>query len=186
MVQGSLHGLFTYFKSEPQKMNLKKILGFIKDEEISRKLDFLQQNKLFDKIPRKKMVYVLESLQERDYVKGEKVFSEGEIGRALFLVASGRIDLYKKMSDGSNRKVASVNPGEFFGEMALLEERPRTTAAIVGEDAHMFLLFKIKLDSLLYSKPDIGVVISTRLAKILSARLRETMASNEKKDDADE
>ena len=159
-----------------------KIFSFFKrlrDEEVSKKLDFLQQNKLFDKIPRRNMVHVLETLQERSYVKGETVFSEGEIGRALFLVISGRIDLYKNMPDGTQSKVASIQPGEFFGEMALLEERPRTTTAVVGEDAKMFLLFKIRLDVLLYAKPQIGVIISTRLAKIISARLRETLSMME-------
>ena len=167
-------------------MNIFSFFKKLRDEEVSRKIDFLQQNKLFDKIPRRKMLHVLETLHEKSYVKGETIFTEGEIGRALFLVVSGRIDLYKNMPDGTQVKVASINPGEFFGEMALIEERPRTTSAVVGEDAKMFLLFKIKLDALLYARPEIGVVISTRLAKIISTRLRETLAKTEqlvRKDD---
>lgn len=163
-----------------------KILSFLnsfRDEEISKKLEFLQNNKLFDKIPRKDLIYVLEALQERTYIRGETVFSEGDIGRALFMVMSGRIDLFKKMPDGSQKKVASINPGEFFGEMSLIEELPRTTSAIVGEDARMFLLFKVKLDSMLYSRPSIGVKISTRLAKIISARLRDMLKDMENKED---
>ena len=84
-----------------------KILSFLnsfRDEEISKKLEFLQNNKLFDKIPRKDLIYVLEALQERTYIRGETVFSEGDIGRALFMVMSGRIDLFKKMPDGSFAK----------------------------------------------------------------------------------
>ena len=166
-----------------------KFLSFFKniiDEDVKKKTDFLRETKIFDKIPGRKLVHVLGALRERVYVKDEVIFSEGEIGRALFIVQSGRIDLYKNMPDGGRKKIASVNPGEFFGEMALLEERPRTTTAIVGEDTHVFLLFKIKLDILLYSKPDIGVIISTRLAKIISARLRgmiDYLESGERKND---
>ena len=163
-------------------MKLISFLKNFKDEEICRKIDFLKKNKLFDKIPRRDLIYVLEALQERTYVKGETVFSEGDIGRALFMVMAGKIDLLKKMPDGSQKKVASINPGEFFGEMSLIEELPRTTSAIVSEDASMFLLFKVKLDSMLYSRPSIGVHISTRLAKIISARLRDMLKDMEIRD----
>ena len=68
--------------------------------------------------------------------------------------------------------IAEVHPGEFFGEMALLEEMPRTATASALEDTKVFMLFKIKLDSLLFARPRIGVTIAAQLAKILSARLR--------------
>ena len=165
-------------------MRILSFFNSFRDEEISKKLEFLQNNKLFDKIPRRDLIYVLEALQERTYIRGETVFSEGDIGRALFMVMSGRIDLFKKMPDGSQKKVASINPGEFFGEMSLIEELPRTTSAIVGEDARMFLLFKVKLDSMLYSRPGIGVKISTRLAKIISARLRDMLKDMENRGEA--
>lgn len=162
-------------------MKFPFFLKYFKDEEIERKISFLHSTKLFEKIPLRNIIYVLDALQERSYVKGETVFSEGEIGRALFIVSSGRIDLFRNAPDGSKKKISSISPGEFFGEMALLEERPRTTTAIAGEDSRVFLLFKIKLEALLYSKPSIGVIISTQLAKIISARLREMLDDIEQK-----
>jgi len=56
--------------------------------------------------------------------------------------------------------------------MALLEEMPRTATAVAAEETKVFMLFKIKLDSLLYARPRIGVTIASQLARILSARLR--------------
>ena len=56
--------------------------------------------------------------------------------------------------------------------MALLEEMPRTATAYALEETKVFMLFKIKLESLLFARSKIGVVISTQLAKIMSARLR--------------
>lgn len=154
-------------------MKLLNILSRLYDEEILAKLSFLKGIKLFEGIKKRQLIHVLESLQERTYLKGETLFAQGDIGRALFIVFSGKIDLSRL--DPATQKsevIASVHPGEFFGEMALLEEMPRTATASATEDTKVFMLFKIKLESLLFSRPNIGVVIASQLAKILSARLR--------------
>ena len=154
-------------------MNLFNILNNIYDEEILAKLGFLKSIRLFEGIKKRQLIHVLESLQERTFLKGETIFAQGDIGRALFIVFSGKIALTRL--DAATQKsetIAEVRPGEFFGEMALLEEMPRTAAAHAAEDTKVFMLFKIKLESLLFSRPKIGVVIAAPLARILSARLR--------------
>jgi len=154
-------------------MSFLNILNRIYDEEILAKLNFLKSIKLFDGIKKRLMIHVLESLQERTYLKGETIFAQGDIGRALFIVFSGRIALSRL--DAATQKsevIAEVHPGEFFSEMALLEEMPRTASAHATEDTKVFMLFKIKLESLLFARPKIGVVLAAQLAKILSARLR--------------
>lgn len=154
-------------------MGILNAFSRIYDEEILAKLDFLKNISLFEGIKKGQLIHVLESLQERTYLKGETIFAQGDIGRALFIVFSGKIALSR--FDAAAQKsdvIAEVNPGEFFGEMALLEEMPRTATATAAEETKVFMLFKIKLDSLLFSYPKIGVVIAAQLAKILSARLR--------------
>lgn len=154
-------------------MGLFSILNQIYDEEILKKLDFLKTIKLFEGIGKRNLIHVLESLQERTYLKGETIFAQGDIGRALFIVLSGKIALSRlDPATQKDETIAEVHPGEFFGEMALLEEMPRTAAAHAEEETKVFMLFKIKMDSLLFARPKIGVVIASQLAKILSARLR--------------
>ncbi|MEK7722285.1 MAG: cyclic nucleotide-binding domain-containing protein [Elusimicrobiota bacterium] len=154
-------------------MKLLNIIGRIYDEEILSRLSFLKGIKLFEGIKKRQLIHVLENLQERTYLKGETLFAQGDIGRALFIVFSGRIAL-SRLDPATQKSVviAEVHPGEFFGEMALLEEMPRTATAYATEEARVFMLFKIKLESLLFARPNIGVVIAAQLAKILSARLR--------------
>jgi CRP/FNR family cyclic AMP-dependent transcriptional regulator len=157
-------------------MGLLNIFNRIYDEEILGKLDFLKNIGLFEGIKKRQLIHVLESLQERTYLKGETIFAQGDIGRALFIVYSGKIALSRLDAQGQKGDtLAEVAPGEFFGEMALLEEMPRTATAMAAEETKVFMLFKIKLDSLLFSYPKIGVVIATHLARILSARLRDGM-----------
>ncbi len=153
-----------------------RILNFFSrlyDEEILCKMDFLKNISLFKGTRRSQLIHVLESLQERTYLKGETIFTEGDIGRALFIVFSGKIALSRlDRSTQKSETIAEVHPGEFFGEMALLEEMPRTATAYALEDTKVFMLFKIKLESLLFARPVIGVTIAAALAKIMSARLR--------------
>ncbi len=157
-------------------MSIFNVFNRLYDEAILEKLDFLKGIKLFEGVKKRQLIHVLESLQERTYLKGETIFAQGDIGRALFIVFSGKIALARV--DAATQKsevIAEVHPGEFFGEMALLEEMPRTATAYALEDTKVFMLFKIKLDSLLFSRPHIGVNIAAQLAKIMSARLRAMM-----------
>ncbi len=157
-------------------MQLLNILNSLYDEEILKKIDFLKGIPLFEGTKKRNLIHILESLQERTYLKGETIFTQGDIGRAFFIVFSGKIALAR--TDAATEKsdiLAEVRPGEFFGEMALLEEMPRTATAYALEDTKVFMLFKIKLETLLFARPVIGVVIATQLARILSARLRASM-----------
>jgi len=143
------------------------------DKDILKKIDFLKTIRLFEGIKKRDLIHILENLQERTYLKGETIFTQGDIGRALFIVFSGKIALTRlEPETGKSDIIAEVRPGEFFGEMALLEEMPRTATAYALEETQVFMLFKIKLETLLFSFPRIGVVIATQLAMIMSARLR--------------
>jgi CRP-like cAMP-binding protein len=149
------------------------ILNGLYDKETLKKIDFLKSIRLFEGIKKRDLIHILENLQERTYLKGETVFTQGDIGRALFIVFSGKITLSRLNQDtGKSELIAEVHPGEFFGEMALLEEMPRTATVCALEETQVFMLFKIKLETLLFTRPRIGVVIATQLAKIMSARLR--------------
>ncbi|MCM2268065.1 MAG: cyclic nucleotide-binding domain-containing protein [Elusimicrobiales bacterium] len=154
-------------------MKFLNLFSRLYDEEILCKLAFLKSISLFDGIKKRHLIHVLENLQERTYLKGETIFTQGDIGRALFIVFSGKIALARvDKTTQKSEVIAEVNQGEFFGEMALLEEMPRTATAYALEDTKIFMLFKIKLESLLFARPAIGVNIAAQLAKIMSARLR--------------
>lgn len=152
---------------------IPNILNGLYDKATLGKIDFLKSIRLFEGIKKRELIHILENLQERTYLKGETIFKQGDIGRALFIVFSGKIALSRQERDNEKGGlIAEVQPGEFFGEMALLEEMPRTADAYALEETRVFMLFKIKLETLFFARPRIGVVIATQLAKILSARLR--------------
>lgn len=150
-----------------------KLFRAFYDKEALEKTDFLKKIRLFYGIGKKGLIYILENLTERTYLKGETIFTEGDIGRALFIVYSGKITL--NVFDKEIKKtllLAEVHPGEIFGEMALLEEMPRSATATAIEDTRVLMMFNSKLENLFLSKPKIGIVIATQLSKVMSSRLR--------------
>ena len=152
---------------------IKNILrGYFRDPELVRRREALQTVPLFQSLSRNQLTRVLMTLYHRNYQQGEVVFKEGEIGRALFIIESGKIALHKKDRKGNLRELAVLEGGDFFGEMALLEEMPRSAAAVVIEPASLFFLYKSSLDGFIEDKPVIGASILSELAKLISRRLR--------------
>ena len=101
---------------------------------------------------------------------------------ALVLVAAGyyalkpiAVELTRRDAAGKQVHLHTLKPGEFFGEMALLESLPRTATATATETSRLHLLYRTKLDGLLSAHPRIGVAIMRHLARLLSARLRRAI-----------
>jgi CRP/FNR family transcriptional regulator, cyclic AMP receptor protein len=149
---------------------------FFVDPAYQQKKEFLRELELFKDLKDRELGYLVEALHTRSYKEGEVIFVEGDIGRALFILESGKVDLSKKDGQGKIRKIFTLEPGDFFGEMALLEQRPRTATAVSLEKSLVHLLYRSKLDAILQYQPHIGISIMTHLARLLSNRLRR--ASN--------
>ena len=144
------------------------------DAEFQRKKAFLKSLPLFADLRDADLGRLAQTLHLRTYHAGETIFLEGDIGRALFVLETGKVELTKRTAAGDQRKIFTVEPGEFFGEMALLEQLPRTASAVALERSRLYLLYRSKLDTLLGSQPRIGATVMTHLAQLLSARLRRT------------
>lgn len=152
---------------------LKNLKRFFTDPVFAKKKAFLRSLSLFQDLSDRDMGYVLQALHSRTYEPGEPLFLEGDIGRALFILENGHIELTKQGARGQTQRLAVVEPGEFFGEMALLEHLPRSASATSIERSQVHLLYRTRLEELLRKHPRIGVSILQHLAKMLSARLRK-------------
>lgn len=157
-------------------MFLDRFFNKAYDRETLDKIRFLSSIFLFRGIKKKDLLYILENLYEKRYSKGEIVFLKGDVGKAVFIVYKGRIGLYN--SDEMKNPVVEIGEGEFVGEMALLEEMPRTMSAKALQDSYLFMLYRINLENMIRTKPRIASVVNYNLACVLSARLR-SMLENE-------
>ncbi|MBI4061124.1 MAG: cyclic nucleotide-binding domain-containing protein [Elusimicrobia bacterium] len=155
---------------------LKTLKRWFVDPQFSRKKHFLRSLEIFKDLRDRELGYLVQSLHSRTYREGEVIFVEGDIGRALFVLESGAVELTRRGAGGKPASLHRLGPGDFFGEMALLESLPRTATATAVEKTHLHLLYKSKLDALLHAEPRIGVTIMSHLARLLSARLRRQNA----------
>jgi CRP/FNR family transcriptional regulator len=134
-------------------------------------LSFFRDVPIFQGLTRRQLGRVMMAMQRRPYRAGEILFEEGQLGRAVYILKSGKVELSRK-SGGARRVLSVLTPGQMFGEMALLEQMQRTASATVIEDGEIYLLYTATLDTLIRQHPNIGVVLLRNTAAILSALLR--------------
>lgn len=152
----------------------KRLRHLFTDSHFRKRKDFLRSLPICASLRDRELGYLQQSLHSRTYHEGEPLFLEGDIGRALFIVETGGVELNKAGPDGKPQRLALLGPGTIFGEMALLEQLPRSASAVAVERSSLLLLYRSKLDSLLSRHPIVGLEIMAHLAKVLSARLRRT------------
>jgi len=102
----------------------------------------------------------------REFRVGEVLFHEGELGEEMYVIQSGAVEITKAMG-GVERPIATLGRGEFLGEMAILNGKPRTATARVVEDVKCLVLDKRTLEVMIQKNSEIAL----RLIKKLAARL---------------
>ncbi len=104
----------------------------------------------------------------REVPKGEVLFREDEPGREMYIIQSGKIRISKKMR-GLEKTLAILGTGDFFGEMSILNNKPRSATAEVVEDVRLLVIDPQTFETMVRSNAEIAV----RIIKNLSARLQE-------------
>ena len=97
------------------------------------------------------------------------LFHEGDRGEEMYILQSGRVKISKKIR-GVEKTLATLEKGEFFGEMAILNDKPRSASAETVEECEMLVIDRKTFDTLLRSNVEIAI----RFIKRLADRLRET------------
>jgi diguanylate cyclase (GGDEF)-like protein len=112
-------------------------------------------------------------LEPRRFAAGSTVFREGESGKELFIVRSGRVGSYVTQADGTRREVYEFAPGLLFGEMAIIENEPRSATCYAKEDAELLVLDGLDFYRLVWEHPVIGVKLLSSMARVMTAWLDE-------------
>lgn len=139
------------------------------------RLQLLKRVVLFKDLSTRELAMVDNMLHERRYVADEVIFDEGEEGQGLFVLLEGKV----KITRAGSPSVNLIEPGSFFGEVALLDQCVRTAQARAAEDSLVVALFRAEFYSLLQTHSGIASRISFQLARVLAARLRQTVTHTE-------
>jgi CRP/FNR family cyclic AMP-dependent transcriptional regulator len=112
-------------------------------------------------------------VHKRTFVPNEIIFYERQPGAGMYIIKKGLIKLTKMVNE-ERVKISELKDGEFFGEMSLLDDYPRSAEATAVEKTEALGIFRPDLFDLIESNPKLGYKILLRLSKRLASRLRET------------
>lgn len=114
-------------------------------------------------------------LEKRSWKAGETIYQSGEIGSELMLIRKGQVKLVGAVGRGGAMKhIATLGRGDFLGGQAFLETRIRSSDAIAIRDCDMYILSVENYNLLAEEHKRIALVLMTKLARLLSIRLRHT------------
>lgn len=138
------------------------------DTEKDRDLKILTEVSLFGGLKKHFLRKLLTEMFEKEYREGEKIFSEGDTGKALYIVMAGSVKIIRQ-ADSREQILARLGPGSYFGELALIKESPRFASAIAEEKARLLIMYKSYFDSLMKGNGAISSQILVNLVETLSS-----------------
>jgi len=106
--------------------------------------------------------------------KRDIIFKEGDPGNFLCFIVKGRVIVLKSSDKGKKVPIAELGPKKSLGEMAMIDQSPRSATAIAVTDTILLTLSKKGFDKLIDEHPRIGVVLLKRIAIFLCAYIRKT------------
>ena len=113
-------------------------------------------------------------LEDQHFLSGEVIFREGDFSRELYIVASGEIGIVKDYNGPHQRTLALLGSRDFFGDMAIFEEAPRSATAVTQVESELLVLHPEKFKQTIYQKPDMAFEIFRELCVRLRRREETT------------
>ena len=110
--------------------------------------------------------------EEKTYQKDDLIFDEDSKGDSMYVIKSGAVKILKKVKNQENT-IAVLNPGEFFGEMALLDGQPRSAAVRATAETTVFMIPLEGYQALRRNSPHTALKLMDIIIKVLSNRLRQ-------------
>ena len=131
------------------------------------KILFLKSAPVFERVTGEDLAALARVADVETFAAGQTVFHEGDMGDALYVVVRGKIGI-----ESGGERLATLGPGEAFGEMAVLDEVPRSGSAVVEEEAEVLRIGSEEFYEILHEQ----VEIAEGVIRMLTRRLREADA----------
>ncbi len=135
-------------------------------------LELLQKTVLFKGNSREELETVLELFQERKIKPNSTIFTENMPAEALYIVKSGSVRITMMAREGEEISLLLLGPGEFFGELALVQEDVRLVSARADSPVEILLITRKDFQALLELAPRTASRILLVIAKLLAMRVK--------------
>src|SRR5688572_16733718 len=132
--------------------------------------EVLRNIPIFQLLDDSELKSLAEALDEVRYLAGQIIFSVGDEGGTMFVVKSGRVELYIRDTSNSYVTLSIVEPGHLFGELSLLDNEYRSATAKALDNTELIVINRADLQLLFAAHPDAALDMITMLGK----RIRES------------
>ena len=146
---------------------MKKLFSWAFDKEKEQELDILKKANLFKGLSKKLLRKLIIDLIPKDYRSGESIFSEGDSGKALYIVMKGSVKIIRHTASGE-KTLAKLGSGSYFGELALISNSQRFATAVADENTKVLIMYKAYFDDLIKGHSAISSQILLNLLESLS------------------
>lgn len=147
---------------------MKQPVKAVKSVDIHQLTSFLRGVELLNGLAPEDLGKVAQMCQLSRFRRAERIFTESQPGACLYVVMAGRVKIFGSSAQGRSKTFAYLEPGDFFGEMSLIDEEVRSASAAALEDSTLIMLKSDDWRKLMISRPAIALTV----LKTLSGRLR--------------
>ena len=134
----------------------------------------LKRTPIFARLSKSELSLIENLVYIRNYNEDEIIFVEGEPGAGMYIIESGTVRICLGANTDEKNELAKLEAGDFFGELALIDDAPRSATAVAITPCRLIGFFRTDLLSLINRAPRIGVKIQRSILEILVRRLRVT------------
>jgi CRP/FNR family transcriptional regulator len=133
--------------------------------DLDQTVEILGKVPLFENLKKRQLQNLARIFVDRVCAPGEVIVPQGRDGYGFFVIASGKAEAVREKADGSKAVVNHFGSGDFFGELALLDNGPRTASVIATEETECLILPRENFLGVLKRDGEMAVDIMVELAK---------------------
>jgi CRP-like cAMP-binding protein len=134
----------------------------------------LRRVELFSSLKDRALERVASIAHEESYPTGTNIFQHGDVGDKVYLILEGKVRIARQVPGIGEEALAVLGPGQVFGEMALLDESPRSADALSHDGCRLLAISKEDLDDLLFQDKELAYEVLWSTVHMLVGRLRST------------
>jgi len=134
----------------------------------------LRRCALFESLSAEQVEKVAEIATERHVAEGQPIFREGSTGDEMYVIVAGTVRISKEIPGAGEEALTLLGPGSYFGEMAAIDDAPRSADAVAHTACGLLAIRREDLDRLMFLDKDLAYAVLWAFVRTLSSRLRET------------
>jgi len=139
--------------------------------------DALKNTKIFSDLEEAELDILTSRMKRAQFAMGETVFREGEDGDTMYVILDGLINISVPLENGAALSLATMEKGNFFGDMAIIENAPRSATCKVIEDCDLIALNRSDFYDIIRHHPETALKILYRMMNIMAERFKASGAA---------